>query len=53
MLLNERETLEKLINNSAIIIRQVDKGGSLVIQNRDDYLAEAMRLLEMYRFMNS
>lgn len=34
------------MKNEGIIIRQEDKGGGLVIQDREAYLAEAMRLLE-------
>lgn len=41
----EKVTFEGLKNNSNIVIKQADKGGGLVIQNREDYLAEAMQLL--------
>lgn len=37
--------IDALKQNKDIIIRKADKGGSLVIQNRDEYLSEARRLL--------
>jgi hypothetical protein len=36
----------KLRSNNEIIIRQADKGGAVVIQNRLDYIAEANRQLQ-------
>lgn len=41
----ERESLWKLKENTAITIRQADKGGGLVIQDTEDYLREVSRLL--------
>lgn len=42
---HEKQALNDLTNNKQIIIKQADKGGSIVVQNRDDYLKEAHRLL--------
>lgn len=38
-------SLSSLKENSEIIIRKVDKGGGLVIQDKDQYLEEAFRLI--------
>lgn len=38
-------SIDTLEQNWDVIIRRADKGGSLVIQNKDDYIAEARRLL--------
>lgn len=37
--------IESLKQNQDIIIRKADKGGSLFIQNKEDHIAEAKRLL--------
>lgn len=37
--------IDTLKQNQDVIIRRADKGGSLVIQNKDEYIAEARRLL--------
>lgn len=42
---DESKALKDLEINNDIIIKQADKGGSLVVQNRADYLREAWRLL--------
>lgn len=41
----EKQALKGLNANKGIIIKQADKGGSLVIQNRQDYINEGNRLL--------
>lgn len=38
-------SIDSLKQNQDVIIRKADKGGSLVIQNKKDYIAEAKRLL--------
>lgn len=40
-----KEAIKKLKDRDNIIIRQMDKGGGLVIQDREAYLAKALRLL--------
>ena len=42
---NEIKYLKKLKENKSIIIKPVDKGSSIIIQNRQDYLKEAHRQL--------
>lgn len=41
----EHQALEPLMNNDNIIIKPVDKGGSIVVQDRTDYLQDSSRLL--------
>lgn len=41
----EKTALKQLTNNPDIVVKTADKGGGIVIQNRQDYLAEARRLL--------
>lgn len=41
----ERTAISTLKNNNLLVIKQADKGGSLVIQDRTDYEKEAQRLL--------
>lgn len=41
----ERSSLNNFTNNTTIIIKPADKGGGIVIKNRDSYLNEAYRLL--------
>lgn len=41
----ERKALTELISNEDIIIKPADKGGSIVILNKDDYIKEAERQL--------
>ena len=42
----EREALNRLSNNTDIIIKPVDKGGATVIMNTKDYVKEAKRQLD-------
>lgn len=42
---DEYNSIHKLRNNSDIIIKQADKGGALVVMNKQDYLTEAYRQL--------
>lgn len=41
----ESKAVKKLNDKENVIIRQADKGGGLVIQDREIYLVEALRLL--------
>lgn len=41
----EQKALKTLGKNLEIVIRQADKGGSIVIQDYEDYNAEAMKIL--------
>lgn len=41
----ERQALEQLTLNQSIVIKPADKGGSIVIQEKDDYVRESRRLL--------
>lgn len=40
-----KEIIKRFKDREDIIIRQADKGGGLVIQDREDYVTEALRLL--------
>lgn len=42
---NERRAIQTLRSDSSIIIKPADKGGSIVIMNRNAYIAEAHRQL--------
>ena len=42
---NERKTMKSLKNNQNIIIKPADKGGAIVIQNKEDYIKEGERQL--------
>ena len=44
------EALLNLWQDDTIVIKQADKGGALVIQNRTDYVAECLRQLEDERY---
>ena len=46
----ERQSLVKLRNDSNIVIKPADKGSSVVVQDKDDYIAEAERQLADQRF---
>ena len=41
----ERKALNELINNPTLIINKVDKGSTIVVQDRSDYITEAMKHL--------
>lgn len=49
---SERTALKDLMSNPEIIIKSTDKGGSLVIHNKDDYLEEAYRILSDSQYYN-
>ena len=40
---DQRQTIQSLRNNTDTMIKRADKGGSIVIQNRDDYIEEGYR----------
>ena len=42
---DERQAINQLINNPTIIINKADKGSTIVVQDRSDYIAEAMKHL--------
>ncbi|KAJ4948139.1 hypothetical protein JOQ06_019679, partial [Pogonophryne albipinna] len=46
MSLGEHQALEELQGNMGIILKPADKGGSVVIMDRGQYIREAMRQLE-------
>ena len=46
----ERQSLSNLRNNNDIVIKPADKGSSVVVQNKTDYIAEAQRQLSDDRF---
>uniref|UniRef100_A0A803JHQ6 Reverse transcriptase domain-containing protein n=1 Tax=Xenopus tropicalis TaxID=8364 RepID=A0A803JHQ6_XENTR len=41
----ERQALQSLMKDQNIVIKQADKGGGIVIQNKQDYFVEADRIL--------
>ena len=41
----ERQALNQLINNPMLIINKADKGSTIVVQDRSEYIAEAMKHL--------
>lgn len=43
--LSERQALNNFGKNEKIVIRNADKGGGIVVLNRDDYIEEANGLL--------
>ena len=47
---NERKAIKELQNNTQIVIKPADKGGSIVIQNRSDYLREGYKQLSNHDF---
>ncbi|XP_053556189.1 OTU domain-containing protein 4 [Bombina bombina] len=42
---NEKRALSNLKNNKSLVIRQANKGGGVVLQDLDDYLLEAKKIL--------
>ena len=46
----ERKAIDELFNNKSIIIREADKGGAVVLWDRDDYLNEGHRQLRDPKF---
>lgn len=54
--IKEKESLEKLACRHEIVIKPADKGGAIVIMNRDDYIKEADRQLSdtsFYKILQS
>ena len=52
----QRIALRKLTENDEIIINKADKGSTVVIQNKTDYIKEAMKHLcdpRVYRKLNT
>ena len=52
----ERIALRNLTNNNQIVINKADKGSTVVIQNKTDYIKEALKHLcdpKVYRKLNS
>ena len=47
---NERESLAKLKTNKSIVIKKADKGSSIVVMNRSDYIKEAEKQLSDKNF---
>lgn len=45
LLESERKALRELMQNEDIVIRQADKGGAVVVQNKSDYIKEIERQL--------
>lgn len=43
--LAEKRALKALTNNYDMVIKCADKGGGIVVQNRTDFVSEALRLL--------
>ncbi|CAH2301947.1 Hypothetical predicted protein, partial [Pelobates cultripes] len=51
----EKMALKQLKNDPNLVIKQADKGGGIVILNREDYMQESMRILgdnTTYRILN-
>ena len=48
--IEERHALKDLKENSNIIIKKADKGSSIVVMNKDDYISEAERQLSDPKF---
>ena len=46
----ELEALKQLRNDNTIVIKKADKGSTVVIMNRDDYIAEVERQLNDTKF---
>ena len=46
----ELEALKQLRNDNTIIIKKADKGSTVVLMNRDDYIAEVERQLNDTKF---
>ena len=46
----ERKYLSDLANDTSIVIKKADKGGAIVIQNREDYIKEGERQLSDEKF---
>ena len=47
---NERKAIQELKKNPQLVIKPADKGGSIVIQNRSDYLKEGYNQLSNHDF---
>lgn len=47
----EREALTSLRNNNNIVIKKADKSNTIVIMDKDQYIAEAMRQLKSKHYM--
>ena len=47
---NERKAIKELSSDSNIIVKPADKGGAVVILNREDYIAEGIRQLSDSKF---
>ena len=41
----ERQALNQLVNNPMLVINKADKGSTIVVQDRSEYIAEAMKHL--------
>ena len=48
-LIKERKAIISLKKNSGIIIKLADKGGAIVIQNKEDYIKEGERHLKQHQ----
>ena len=46
----ERLAIKQLSTDSTIVIKQADKGGAVVLMNRDDYIKEGIRQLSDSKF---